>query len=181
MITRTQGNRGAVRLMPFYEPVDRFDGLHGDELILELPPRVAEAFPLPENSALEPGFRALRVTSHSYHQACVILCLAEVPDMTIAEKLRGAKVWVRPANLWELGDDEYFVHELKGFALLDAATGAPLGTIADILPGGAQDILMVEQATGRKYPVPFARSIVVKVDVAERKIHANLPPGLDEL
>lgn len=180
-ITRTQGNRGAVRMMPFYEPVDRFDGLRGDELILELPPRVAEAFPLPTDSALAPEFRAFRVASHSYHQQCVILWLAEVPDMTTAEKLRGAGVWLRPAAIWELGDEEYFIHELKGYALVDAQTGAPLGMVADVQAGGAQDILMVDSPSGKRFPVPFARSIVVKVDPAGRRMHANLPPGLDEL
>ena len=163
-----------MRLFPFFEPLERFEGLRTNEVFarpepqggLKLPPRAT--------------FRPLHISGYFFHQKYVILSLEEVTDMTSAEHLRDFVLYVPREELWPLEDGEFLVHELEGFQLLDHATGDALGTVETIEPGGAHDFLRVS-AAGKSFLVPFVKAYVTHVDAGARQIRVKLPPGLDEL
>lgn len=169
-ITRTQGHRGALRMHPLFEPVTEFEKLETDELILKLPPS-----PGASNGA----FRVVHVEGFSFHQQSVILEFAEVPDMTAAEQLKAAEVFVREELMWKPDEGQFFVHEIIGFEVRDL-NDKPLGQVVRVETGAAHDFLNVRQEK-RHFLVPMVKQVVKEVQLAEKRIVVELPPGLDEL
>jgi 16S rRNA processing protein RimM len=76
-------------------------------------------------------------------------------------------------------DDELYLHEVPGMAVVVA--GEAIGTATGLLdlPGGSR-VLEVDVA-GREVLVPFHRPIVARVDRAARRIELDPPDGLLEL
>ena len=72
--------------------------------------------------------------------------------------------------------------DIVGFEVIDEIYGT-LGTLVDVLPTGANDVLVVKPAAeGRQeYMVPALKTVVKNVDLAEKKIFVVLPAGLKEL
>lgn len=103
--------------------------------------------------------------------------LAGVEDRESAEALAGLFVLGRPGQLPALGEGEYYWFEWIGCRVEDA-DGAPLGTVAEIWETGAHDVLVVEDASGRRLLLPAAEAFVKEVDIEGRRIAIEVIPGL---
>ncbi len=172
-ITRTQGHRGGLRMVPEFEPVDSFEDLKDDELILRMPTPVAGMAQTPV---------IVHYTDFSFHQQCVILTLAEAPDMTAAERYRGAQVYVRPENVWDLPEGDFFAHEVVGFEIADAESGRRMGQVRKIEAGAGHDFLIVKRDGGPgEFLIPLVKTMVRNVDMEARRINVSLPEGLEDL
>ena len=163
-----------MRLQPFFEPLDRFDGLRSDLVYARPEPQP------PDNIAASVKLRPLTISGYSFHQQYVILDFAEVPVMNAAELLRGLIVYARKEDLWELEENEFLVHEIEGFSIVDDHTGAELGFLETVDPGGAHDFLKVS-CPGKSFLIPFVREFIRKVDTEARQIRVVLPPGIEDL
>ena len=71
------------------------------------------------------------------------------------------------------------IEEISGFEVFDE-TGEKLGVLADVLPTNANDVFVVK-SDSPKFPeilIPALVSIIVEIDVKNKKIVVSLPPGL---
>lgn len=93
-----------------------------------------------------------------------------------AEALRGGALYIGPEDLRDLGEDEYWPHELVGYEVV-LASGGPAGKVSRIVPGPAQDLMAVATDSGEKL-VPLVRPIVVDVSGTERRVTIDPPEGL---
>jgi 16S rRNA processing protein RimM len=75
--------------------------------------------------------------------------------------------------------DEYFLHDLVGLRLVDAA-GNERGEVIEAYEGGGGVLLNVKRADGREYEVPFAAAICTEIDIDGKRIIVELPEGIDE-
>lgn len=81
-----------------------------------------------------------------------------------AAELRGAYLCVDVKSARRLGPDEWFVWQLVGMRCV-SDDGAPLGTVTDVEPAPAADVLVIEgEGPARRYPM--VREFVRGVDVA---------------
>lgn len=76
-------------------------------------------------------------------------------------------------------EGEVYLHELEGFAVVDAA-GVPLGLVTAVLEPPAGLMLEV-QGPKREFLVPFRKEFVTVVDRAARRLTVELPEGLTDL
>jgi 16S rRNA processing protein RimM len=107
--------------------------------------------------------------------------LRGVDDRDGAEALCGHQVALPRAELPAAGDDELYVADLVGCALVHT-DGRALGTVTSVVNYGAQELLLVALAGGGpEAMVPFVAPIVVSVDLAARRIICDPPEGLLEL
>lgn len=188
-ITRTQGHRGAVRMLPEFEPLNVFEGLKSDELILRPPPPSAAAAAPRPAGATPPAAPSrpsqalvVHVADYFFHKSFVVLTFAEVPDMNAAERLQNYLVYVRPEHIWDLPEGQYFIHEIFGFEVVDQATGRRLGVIQTMETGAAHDYLVVRRAEGKgEFLIPLVKPLVSTVDKERRRVLVALPEGLEEL
>jgi 16S rRNA processing protein RimM len=178
-LTRPHGISGAIRMLPYYDPPEEFERLHGDRVILSFAPQERGSKSSPSQVTPE-SRRVLHVADFFIHKQFVVLQFAEIQDIDDAEALRGAEVLVPPELLWAPDEGQFYIHELVGFELVESGSGAPVGTVVAIDPGTAQDFIRVRNAS-REFLVPFAKAIVTSVCRSERRIYVDLPAGLDEL
>ncbi len=116
------------------------------------------------------------------HAGRIVLKVAGVDTINDAEALRGHDLLVPWAERRELAEDEVYVAELAGCALVDARTGASIGTVADIDErSGAGTLLVVERAGGGELLVPFVKAFEPRWDLEARVLTMNLPEGLLDL
>ncbi len=79
-------------------------------------------------------------------------------------QFRNLLVYVRADEIPNLGEGEYYHHELLGMQVVDEG-GAHIGTITDILESAAHDIFVVQTADHQEVLIPMTESVVQKIDV----------------
>lgn len=105
--------------------------------------------------------------------------LAKFEDINTVEKvspLVGNELYLPLTELEELGEDQYYYHDLIGFEVHDEALGK-IGEVKVIYDLETQDLLGVEHK-GKEVLIPIQEHIIQKVDKAEKKVYCQLPTGL---
>ncbi len=133
----------------------------------------------------EPGTgvpHELTIRSTRVHRGIWLIGFEEVPDRTGAEGLRGARLVIDAEEVTPPEDEEdvFTESELLGLPVLDPS-GTPLGEVAGLELGAAQDRLVVRLTDGREGRVPFVAALVPEVDVAARRVVVDAPAGLFDL
>ena len=150
-IASAHGIRGWVRIQPFTEYIDS---------LLDYP-----AWWI----GTEHGpWREVKVLACEVHSKTLAAQLPDCPDRTAAEKLKGLLLAVPRESLPEQVEGEYYWSDLIGLAVIDCA-GAQLGTVANLLQTGANDVLSVQGAE-RALLIPFVASAIKKVDLKSKTI-----------
>jgi 16S rRNA processing protein RimM len=107
----------------------------------------------------------------------VLLKLAGIESRTDAERLRGMLLYVPEAEAVSLPSDTYFWHQIVGMRVR-TTDGRDLGTVAEILPTGANDVYVVHR-DGRELLLPAIRDVVQQVDLANGVMIVELIEGLE--
>ena len=102
-------------------------------------------------------------SSRAGPEGSLLLGFQGVDTPEAAAELRGAYLCVDVDAARRLGPDEWFVWQLVGMRCV-TEDGAPLGTIADVEPAPAADVLVVTE-NGRVRRYPMVREFVRGVDV----------------
>jgi 16S rRNA processing protein RimM len=135
----------------------------------------------------EPAREALLENSWLYksgHTGEIVLHFAGINSITEAETLRGMIVAVPRAERVQLPDDEVYVGDLIGCALVDVASAPErnVGLIEDVdREAGPVALLVVQGPNGREILVPFAKSYLRKIDLEAKRVEMALPEGLVEV
>ena len=119
----------------------------------------------------------LVVESHRKHQNFDILSFEGPPNINDVEKYRDGILKVAKDNLAELGEDEFYYHQIIGATVYDE-TGSELGKIKEILSPGANDVWVVQRPKKKDLLLPYIEGVVTKVDVENQRIDVDIPEGL---
>jgi 16S rRNA processing protein RimM len=96
-----------------------------------------------------------------------------------ADALKGTSLYADRSKLPSLPDDEYYYTDLIGIAVQDTG-GALIGTVQAVHNHGAGDLLeIMGQGMKTALLLPFTMAVIPTVDLAARRIVADLPEGLD--
>ena len=98
-------------------------------------------------------------------------------DATAAQALRGTLIEIAEADLPDLGQDEYYVHDLVGLEVVSTA-GARLGRLAEVLRTGANDVYIVRRKGERDLLLPAIGDVIAEVDLEGGRMVVELLPGL---
>jgi 16S rRNA processing protein RimM len=175
-ITSAQGLKGELRVYPESDFPERFE-------------KAGERWLLHPNET-EP--RSIELLSGKYipHKNLYIVKLAGVDERNQAEELRGCKLMVPASDRPTLEADEYHVLDLVGLEVFNQLNGEKIGVVTDLIPAG-NDLLLVspnnssvtsgKAAKKTEILIPFVKDIVPIVDLANKRIEINPPPGLLEI
>lgn len=154
-ITRSHGVRGAVRVRPTGPTLTALGA--GDAVRL-LPP--------------EGPARDAEIASVDDREGGVIVTFRGLADRNAADGVRGALVVVDVGRLSALPDDEFYVRDMIGCRV--RVGGRDLGTVREVLPGAANDVLeVVPDGGGEPVLVPFTRDALPVVDLGARRIEVR--------
>ena len=113
--------------------------------------------------------RLFRLTNARLQGDIVIATVKGVTDRNVAETLKGVELKVDRDDLPETDDGEYYEADLIGLAVFDEG-GDKVGEALGFQNFGAGELLEVKRTTGATAFVPFANSMVPKVDIEAGKI-----------
>ena len=157
VVTGPQGVQGAVRIKPF----------------TEVPENVARYGPVED----EAGERRFELRLIGTAKGVVIVRVSGVESRDQAETLRGLRLYLPRAALPETEPDEYYHADLIGHeAVLE--DGTPVGRVRAIHDFGAGDTLELVRTSAPPVMVPFTRAVVPHVELAQRRLVLDPPPGL---
>jgi 16S rRNA processing protein RimM len=141
------------------------------ELLTDFPERFAVG------ATLWLGGAPRQIERSHWLRGAAVVHLSGIDDPNVASSLRGALVELPESELRALGEDEYYEHDLIGLSVMTAA-GEALGAVAQILPTGANEVLIVRGDRG-EYLVPLIAEVVQSIDVDARLITIELMQGLE--
>jgi len=120
----------------------------------------------------------LEISSLRPFKAGYIVKFVGINDRNEAELWRDRFLFLEPNALPPLGDEEVYLHELKGMRV-ELESGVLVGTVLDIytLPQGLA--LDVSRENETSIIVPYDR-VVTSVDRAARRIRIDPPDGMIE-
>jgi 16S rRNA processing protein RimM len=104
------------------------------------------------------------------------LQLRGIETMTAAERLRDVDVVIPRAEAPPLAEGEFFVTDVVGLRAV-TTTGRALGTVAEVLSTGANDVYVVRGDAGELL-IPAIRDVVTSIDPAAGLLQVEPIPGL---
>ena len=121
------------------------------------------------------GSPALIITTAREAKGGLICRCEGVETKEQADALRGLRLFVPRDALPEPDEDEFYLADLIGLAVVDPA-GAPVGKVKSVQDFGAGDILeIIPEEGGATWYLPFTREAVPEVKIAEGQIVAVRP------
>jgi len=167
VLGKTRGNRGELLAISLAGLPERFAGLQRVWLFGRSP-------------AVADG-TLYEVESVWLHDGRPVLKFRGVNSISDAEVLTGAEIRLPAAERIPLEEGEFYQADLIGCEVVERASGERLGEVAGLLESGGPGLLEVKTPDGGELLIPFARAICVEIDIAARRILADLPEGLKEL
>ena len=107
----------------------------------------------------------------------VLLKLEDVADRDTAEALRNKDVQIRAEDAVALPRGQFYWHQVIGLRVEDTSTHQPIGTVADILETGANDVYVVRGERG-EILVPAIKDVVKEIDPAAGRMLIEPLPGM---
>jgi 16S rRNA processing protein RimM len=145
-VASAHGIKGWIKVQPFTEYVDSLLGFSTWWIGQENGP-----------------WQEVKVMQIESHHKTLAALLPNCPDRTAAEKLKGVLIAVPRSSLPEQPEDEYYWSDLIGLPVVNLA-GENLGKVQQLLETGANQVLMVDGASGQIL-IPFVASAIKRVDV----------------
>ena len=158
-------------------------GLRGDVRVRPLTDRPRERFRDLETCFLcDPALdhqEACRIVSSRFEASSVLVRLDGVDSPEAARALSGRLLAVERERALPPRPGEFYPWQLEG-AVVETPDGRALGRFLRVMDSPAQPLWVIER-DGREWLLPAVPEFVVEVSVAERRIVASPPEGLETL
>lgn len=173
-IKRPQGRRGEVFAEILTDYPEKFSERRQVWLLRDGPSLKAA-----EDSAPKP----VDITHHWLHKGGIVLHFAGVESISDAETLAGLIVAIPRNERVALGEDEAYIGDLTECELVDVSGSEPvtIGHIADVDRSSGPVALLIVDSSRGEVLVPFAKSYLRKLDLANKRVEMALPEGLVDL
>jgi 16S rRNA processing protein RimM len=163
VIRKAHGVRGEASVEAWTDSVERFTELTAVTLV----------------SPDEKTNRPATIEAVRLHAGRALVKLAGFDSPEEIQKLQNWTIEIPEDEARKLEPDEYFLHDLVGLTLVDAA-GNARGKVVDV-EETAGGLLLAVQGPKVRFDVPFAADICTKIDLAAKTMTVNLPEGLEEI
>jgi len=122
------------------------------------------------------GSWAIKVERARPNKNMAIMKLENITDVPSALSLQNATLYINRDDI-DLPEGSFFIADLMGLEVRDAATGAVLGKIADVLDLPASNVYVVRGGE-REILIPAVEAFVVETNISEGFIRVNMIEGL---
>lgn len=112
-----------------------------------------------------------------WHSGRLLVSVEGIGDRNAAETLRDTVVHADTTLDPDLGDDDFYDHQLVGLRV-ELVDGELVGRVADVLHPPGADLLAVTREGKDEVLIPFVRALVPTVDRAAGRVVLIPPPGL---
>jgi len=158
-VVATHGIKGEIKVIPLTDFPNRFRP--GTRLIAEKGDCITN----------------VTVTRARSQGKQIIIKLAEINDVQLAEKLCGSVLKVEPWEVEPLPEGRYYHFQIIDCKVISTG-GVFLGRVTDILTTGANDVYVVQSSNEKEILIPALKTVVKQVNTDKKEIIVELPPGL---
>jgi 16S rRNA processing protein RimM len=109
----------------------------------------------------------------------LVIILKGITDRDIAKTFVGKTVMLPLTALPELGEKEFYYHEIAGYTVIDTEHGE-LGPAKDVMERPPQPVLIIKYGYD-EILIPLTKDIIQKVDREKKELHVKAPEGLIDL
>lgn len=162
VISSTHGVRGEVKVFPTTDDPARFEEL--ETVLLDTGKEKLE----------------LEIAGVKFFKNMVILKFKGYDSINDVERYRGKDLWITREQAVPLGEDENFVADLIGLAVVTDG-GETLGTMKDVMFTGANDVYVVERENGKELLLPAIKDCILDVDLENGVMTVHVLDGLFDL
>lgn len=162
VISSTHGVRGEVKVFPTTDDPARFEEL--ETVLLDTGKEKLE----------------LEIAGVKFFKNMVILKFKGYDSINDVERYRGRDLWITREQAVPLGEDENFVADLIGLAVV-TDEGETLGTMKDVMFTGANDVYVVERENGKELLLPAIKDCILDVDLENGVMTVHVLDGLLDL
>ncbi len=162
VISSTHGVRGEVKVFPTTDDPARFEEL--ETVLLDTGKEKLE----------------LEIAGVKFFKNMVILKFKGYDSINDVERYRGRDLWITREQAVPLGEDENFVADLIGLAVVTDG-GETLGTMKDVMFTGANDVYVVERGNGKELLLPAIKDCILDVDLENGVMTVHVLDGLLDL
>ncbi|WP_096269910.1 ribosome maturation factor RimM [Paucisalibacillus globulus] len=161
-IINTHGIRGDVKVLRVSDFEERFDIgntlylFTGDKLVSEL-----------------------IIDGHRIHKGFDLVHFKGLDNINDVEHFKGSSLKIPESQLSELGENEYYYHEIIGCEVF-TGEGESLGFVKEILSPGANDVWVVKPSKGKDILIPYIEDVVIDINVEGKRIVIEPMEGLLE-
>ena len=141
------------------------------------------------DAKFRPGFNAftgtvsLQVDEAKIHSDSVVAKFSGMDDRTVAEALRGARIFLPRSSFPAASKDEFYWVDLIGLNVVNRE-GVDLGCVRDLMATGPQSVLCVEYSAPQEdgstavaeRMIPFVSVFIDNVDMAAKCITVDWQP-----
>jgi 16S rRNA processing protein RimM len=111
-----------------------------------------------------------------HHRRTPLLSLKGINERNQVEQLLGAELFIPKAELPPPEDGSFYWFDLIGIAVY-TTEGVYLGRIESIMETGSNDVYVVQDEK-KEVLIPALESVVVKIDLRQKRMQVDLPEGL---
>lgn len=102
---------------------------------------------------------------------------AEITDITTAQSLKGAELFIHRSDLPSLSEDEFYLLDLLGARVIES-DGKECGVIVGFSDNNAQVLFEIQTVEGHRVSIPAVKPIVQKIDYEKKLVIIDPPSGL---
>lgn len=107
----------------------------------------------------------------------VILKLCDVNSPEEAREYQGALLQIPSLDVWPLPEGRYYFFQIVGLSVFTLG-GRLLGSVAEILTTGGNDVYIVKDKNGKEYLIPAIKEVIKKIDLNDKCMVIKPLPGL---
>jgi 16S rRNA processing protein RimM len=160
----------------------RTRGLKGElvaDVLTDFPERFAHVSKL---TGVAPNCerKQFELESYWFQKDRMVLKFAGCDSVEAAKALVGYAFGLPETERVELAKDEFYDWELEG-CLVENTIGSAIGKVREVMRTGGVELLVVVNDEQREVFIPMAASIVIEIDVSQKKILIDPPEGLLDL
>ena len=160
-ITRFQGNKGEVRVLPTTDIPERFLDL--DIIYLKR----------------GNDFKELEIEYIRFHKQFVIIKFFDVNSINQAEELKNYQVLIDESEKYLLPENNFYVSDLIDCEVY-LEDGDYLGKLIEVVDTSGADIFLI-QGDEKEYMIPASQEMITEIDLEKKKIIVDPIPGILDL
>lgn len=158
-ILSAHGIRGEVSVLPLTDNPNRFKKLNRVFLF---------------NDEIEK--QSLHIKTVRFNKKDILLTFEEINTRNEAEALKHYYLCIEKSERMQLPQNTYFIDDLIGINVFENEKF--LGSIVEVLQPGSNDVYVLESDVYPNLCIPAIKSVVLSVDIEDKKMLVQLPKGL---
>ncbi|PHS35227.1 MAG: 16S rRNA processing protein RimM [Alkaliphilus sp.] len=158
-IVGTHGLKGAVKVYPLTDYIERFEEL--------------------DYVFVEDTNEKLIIAGIKYKPNIVILQLEKYDDINKVEKFRDSYLIIEEKQRRNLPEDTYYITDIIGLSVY-TLDNKYIGKVENIIQSGSNEVYVIKDDKKRETLIPSVKEFIVEINLREKKIVVNPIDGMIE-